>query len=819
MRGSHAFTCAVVLALGLTPVFAQDEPRSAGEETATSPEPAPSGEPSATETPPGLVDTIPVAVSTEAAEPGQTRTSSNRLVEEIVVTAQKREENLQDVPISVTAFSAQTLDAKGVLTAQDLPLVTPGLTLSTSVNFLTVFIRGVGSDAYLVADPSVASYVDGIYFPFSNGAIQDFGAIERIEVLKGPQGTLFGRNAVGGAINAITKNPSLTNVEGAFQTVYGDYNTTATRVHGSVPLIEDHLALSASLVYNEGDNYIDGSSAGKSLQKDRTKGGRLKLRWSPADWMDGTLALVRIKQQGAGSDYAPNAQVSPLGQALGVQRQDAYAGAVNEDIFFFHDNTTVYGQLNFFPGPVDVKLIGSHQDLESLSNYDFDGSPSPLVFFQIEPGAAKVKTGELQILSNDTTWGADRFSWILGGYYFDSVAGFPKAFARAATTDLATGLLLGVQLPSDLADAINDATANLPIPTGTVDFVGLLDTKSYSYFAQGTFKFADWVSLTLGGRFQNDKRFVIQSSAGTRNADGSSTDYQFFSGKTDPRWRDSKSSFKPKVSLDFRPGDSWIGRWLGQDPLLYLSWQQAIKGSSFNVVNLTDEPDFVKAEELEAYEVGLKTSLYDGLVSFNAAVFDYDLKNPQIQFVSLLRGGVVSFENAGSASVTGFEFDTTAQLFPSLTDGLVLTLSAVWLDPKYGSYTNGTGFDPNTGVLAQNLDFSGNQIVRSPKFSGTVGLSQTFTTGIGPIEIGADLFHTAQTFFLAQNSEISKQPAYEVIGARISYLYEPWNLRLTVFGKNIGNERYSNSYVVTDFGRNEARAQLSTYGVRLNWDF
>ncbi len=771
--------------------------------------------PEATETKPEILDTIPVAAREDPLpQPEQTR-SSSRLIEEVVVTAQKREQNLQDVPISVAAFSAEVLDAKGVLTSQDLPLVTPGLTLSTSVNFLTVFVRGVGSDAFLVADPSVASYVDGIYFPFSNGAVQDFGALERIEVLKGPQGTLFGRNAVGGAINVITKAPALDRTEISVQSSYAEYSTTSNRIHVSVPLIEDQLALSASLVYNHGDNYIDGTADGKPLQKDETKGARMKLRWAPAEWMDLTLAALRIEQEGAGSDYAPNAQPSVLGKLLLIQPQDPYAGASNEPIFFSHENTTFYGQLNLFPGPFDIRLIGGHQDLESMSNYDFDGSPMPLVFFQIEPGAAKVKSLELQVLSNDDTWASEHLNWILGAYYFQSEAGFPQGFAQLAETNLDQGRVLGIQLPTDFLDQIKGIVGDRRLPTGAVDFVGLLDTESISFFAQATYHLTDWMALTLGGRYQEDERFIIESSAGLRNFDGSQTPLFHFSADNNERWRDKENSFKPKVSLDFRPGSGW----LGMEPLLYLSWQQAIKGSSYNVVNITDSPDYVKPEEMEAYEAGIKTRLFDGLVTFNFAVFDYDIKNPQVQFVSFLKGGVVSFENAGRAKVQGAEFDVVAQLLPSLTDGLVLTASAVTLDPKYTSYERGSGYDEATGLLRTNLDFSGNQIVRSPKFSGTVGLSQTIQTGIGPFELGADYFHTSKIYFLAQNSDFSKQGAYGVIGARISYLYEPWNIRLTVFGKNIGNERYVNSLVLTDFGRNEARAPLSIYGVRLNWDF
>lgn len=740
----------------------------------------------------------------------------NRLVEEVVVTAQKREEDVSDVPVSIAAYSEELLDAKGVLDAQDLPLITPGLTLSTSVNFLTVFIRGIGSDAFLVADPSVANYVDGIYFPFSNGAVQDFGAVERIEVLKGPQGTLFGRNAVGGAIHVVTKSPNPNEMEVSLQAIIDDDNTQSTRAHISVPLIDQKLAASASLIYSHGDNYIDGTAGGKSLQADQTKGGRFKLFWSPAEWMEANLAYLKIEQRGVGSDYMPNAQTSNLGRTLGIQEQDPYAGEVNEDIFFFHDNETIYGQLDFYLKPFDARVIAGTQDITSLSNYDFDGSPQPLVFFQIEPGAAEVDSLELQLLSNENSWGADWMKWIVGAYYFESTAGFPSGFARVAGTDLDNGNLLGVDIPQELVDVISSLTGPLPIPDGRVDFIGLLQTESVAYFTQMTFTITDWLDITIGGRYQNDERFIIESSSGLRTASGDTLPLLFNSGKDDPRWYDEHSSFKPKLSFEFRPPSGL----LGDEPLAYFTFQQAIKGSAFNVINLIDDPEYVKPEELDAYEIGLKTRFMDGLVSLNAAAFFYDLRNPQVQFVSLLEGGVISFENAGAAEVKGFEFDTVIQLFPSSVENLVFTMASTFLDPVYTDYKEGTGFDPNTGLLSSGaFDFTGNQIVRSPKFSGTVGLSKAFNFDTGQLEVAADYFYTDKIYFLAQNSEFSEQPAYGVINARASYIYDPWGLRLSVYGKNIADEEYSNALVLTDFGRLEARAPRSQYGVRVNWDF
>lgn len=740
----------------------------------------------------------------------------NRLIEEVIVTAQKREENLSDVPISITAYSQEILDAKGVLDAQDLPLITPGLTLSTSVNFLTVFIRGIGSDAFLTADPSIASYVDGIYFPFSNGAVQDFGAVERIEVLKGPQGTLFGRNAVGGAIHVITKSPNLNESEVSLQSIIDESAAMSSRAHVSVPLIEETLAASLSAIYSHGDNYIDGTSGGKPLQKDETQGARLKLRWSPTDWLEANLAYLKIKQRGVGSSYMPNSQPSPLGTVIGIQPQDPYTGKANEELHFFHENETIYGQIDFYLDPFDVRVIAGKQDLLSYSTLDFDGSAQPLVYFEIQPGGAKVDSVELQLLSNDSSWGSEWMKWIVGAYYFDSETGFPNGYGRLAGTDLDDGTLLGIQVPPSVLGLVENITGGLPLPTGQVDFVGVVDTNSLAYFSQFTVSLTDWLDLTLGGRYQKDERYIIESSSGLRTSSGNNIPLLHFSGLDDPQWRDKRSSFKPKISLEARPSSGWIG----EEPLLYATWQQAIKGSAYNVVNLIDDPEYVEAEEMDAYEIGLKTSFFDQNLTLNMAVFLYQLENPQVQFVSLLEGGVISFENAGASEVKGFEIDGLAQLFPSSTENLIFTFSASFLDAEYTDYKNGTGFDPSTGLLrSKSFDFSGNKIVRSPDFSTNIGLSKAFNFDNGQLEIAGDYFYTTELHFLAQNSDFGLQEAYGVANLRTSYLYYPWNLRVSLFGKNILDEEYSTSLVLTDFGRNEARARKSQYGLRINWDF
>jgi len=283
---------------------------------------------------PEMLETIPLAA--EAPAPVETARPTSRLIEEIVVTAQKREEAIHDVPISIQAFTADKLDVLGVRDVQNLPLITPGLTVTTQVAYTSTYIRGVGSDAFLLADPSVATYYDGIYQPFPNGLVQDFGAIERVEVLKGPQGTLFGRNAVGGAINIINRAPNLDEFELSIQTSYETHSMSKTRGYVSIPLF-GMAAISLSGVYNDGEYHVDGTAAGKPLPNIRAKGGRVQLRVQPAEWMELQLTGFKVENDGPTTSYTPNAHPYAVLGAV-IPRQDPYAGAVDEDLFYGHTN-------------------------------------------------------------------------------------------------------------------------------------------------------------------------------------------------------------------------------------------------------------------------------------------------------------------------------------------------------------------------------------------------------------------------------------------------------------------------------------------------
>ncbi|MBB5188999.1 iron complex outermembrane receptor protein [Zhongshania antarctica] len=766
-----------------------------------------------------VASSVTYAEGEEDRNAGGKKKSTSRLLEEVMVTAQRREENMQEVPISIQAFSNEKLDAMGVESVASLPKIVPGLTVTTQVGFTVTYLRGLGSDAFLFADPSVVNYTDGVYSPYSLGQTTNFGDVERIEVLKGPQGTLFGRNAIGGAVSITTKKPSLEGVDATFRVSRESYDKDSARGTVSFPLIEDKLGVSLSGIYSDALGHIDGRvntsefPDGEELPREETNAYRGKVLWVPTDWMEIQLNAYKLDQRGAGTLYSVNVNPSDLGEALGIKPEDPYKGVNNEDTAFEQTADTYYGHVSMFFDQFDLKFFGSDQYIEVYQRYDFDGSAQPIVYFEIEPGSSDAQTGEIQIISNDSSWGSDWLEWIVGMYYFESVAGFDVLKLRFTGTNLDNGDVVGLPLvPGELAGLL----ATLPLPTGDLETNSMLGTESYSYYSQVTVDFDEQFSLTLGGRYQEEQRRVIRSRAGLRQTDGGLLVYQDQSFETNPELETTTYAFSPKVTFNYRPA----GEWAGTDALIFATWQQSTKSAAYNVINFLDfEAEKVLAEEIDAYEIGVKTLLFDDTLTLNASAFHYTVENPQVQIVSVLEGGVVNFENAGESVIQGFDIDILAQILPSFFNSLVLTANMAYLDTVYTDYKNGTGFDEDTGALEKGQDYSGSEVVRSPNYSGSVGLTQTFMTNSGPLELSVDYYYNDGFYYLASNASTSREESYGEIGARASYLLEDQNLRISAFGRNIGNAEYNISRFMTDFGALDSRAPLANYGLSLEWSF
>jgi iron complex outermembrane receptor protein len=761
------------------------------------------------------LDTIPVQGPNSGGEAPETRAASkSRFIEEVVVTAQKREENLQDVPISVQAFSAEALDARGISDPVALQNITPGMTYSQTASYSIIYIRGVGTDAFIPsADASIATYIDGIYFPFSHGLAQNFGAVERVEVLKGPQGTLFGRNSTGGAISVITKKPG-PDQEVSFQSSYGNYNDIENRVYVNIPVV-DSLAVSVSALYNHSDFYykLTDDSPHDPLAPEISKGARGRIKWSPTEDFDVTLSGLILEQSGTGNMLTQQSAPYPRYRLLGAQVTPDYKSSVDAPVYFNSRNPVVYGEANYRMNWFDAKVLASRQRVRSNSLYDYDASKAPLVSFEAIQ-MADVDTAELQLISNNDSWLSDRLKWIAGLYHIESLAGYNPVNLTVAR-DVATPLfsaLSRLELPGlDLGDLLGGLGTSVNLPV-----TGLLGTNSTAGYFQATYHFTDWVAMTLGGRYQSETRTLVKSGF-----EVGLTDSLELPGLQFPQQSTKTSNFSPKVSLEFRPMD---------DLLVYASWQKGFKSGTYNIINIYVPSQFIEPEKVTAEEIGIKSTLFDHRLQFNAAVFNTEIENMQVQFISLLTGGAARFETAKRARTRGGEFDLLWEVAPDTIPGLVATASASYIDAKYTDYPVASGFNDaglpfgGTGLVigggvGPGQDFSGHDIVRAPKFSGNTGLSYTIDAGDGTVELASDVYYNTGYYFSAQNVSTAEQKAYYLLNAHASYLYTPWNVRLTLFGKNITGEKYYLTKLPTDFGVSAALASPAVYGVRLNWDF
>lgn len=792
-----------------TPSLSVAEP-SASAETAAAAAAA-----SATEAAP--LDTIPVAVAAEPLPQAAAPQPEPAALAEVIVTARKRAERLQDVPVSVQAFSAEQLDARGVQSVRDLSEAVPGMQVTDLGGYNLIYLRGIGTDVFIPsAEPSIATYVDGVYFPSGHSLAQSFGAVERVEVLKGPQGTLFGRNSTGGAVSIWSRDPGQS-FESSLQLAYGNYNDQQSRAYVNLP-VTDFLAVNLSGFYNRRDSYyrLD-NGTGDQLPQEVGRGGRIKVGIDFTDDLKLVVTGLLARQTGTSTTVSANVQPTPvLGASIPPETRD-YVATANSEPHLSTDTRALYGVLNSHLPGVDTKLLGSYYYVKAYDYvYDFDGSNQPIATYGANDEFQRFVTSELQFTSNSESWGADWLKWVGGLYYLRSEGGYKPGYLRLLdnvqlpTTDQINALPLG------LGNVVLGLLGNSPIPQDlTFYFTGLLDTTSYSAYAQTTASLTDWLDLTLGGRWQRESRKLVQSDVSDGNLNGGLSRLYSF-----PQDETTASNFSPKASLDWRPA---------QDLLIYASFQQGFKSGTYNIINIFKAPTYVRPEKVTAYELGLKSEWLNHTLRFNTALFQNDIHDLQTGFMSFTSGGAINLENAGKARIRGLEAEVLWQPLPTLDPGLKIGGNLSWLHAVYLDYDDGRGFGELTG-LAYKSDcsnpqsaachsFSGNQIVRTPKLSSTVTLSQSFEVWRGNLELAGDWYSNSGYYYLAQNTPDTFEPAYQLFNARISYLYDPARLRLTVYGDNLGDERYNLAQFHTDFGRQDSLAPPRTWGLRLNWDF
>lgn len=515
-------------------------------------------------------------------------------VEEIVVTAQKREQRLQDVPVTVSALSGAGAEARGVQSTEELSTAVPSLDWQSG-KAGSPYIRGIGSIISTAGnESSVGLFVDGVLLISPLQANFNLNNVERIEVLKGPQGTLFGRNANGGVINIITRDPSQDTAVDA-SVGYGNYNTIDAQFYGNTALT-DTLAANVAVAYrNQMDGWGENVNTGADAYDGDSFDIRAKLGWTPTPDTD----IILTGQYFTNHNEATKNRL--LRGTVGLNGALPPAGFydVNESFESFTETDvwSVNLRISHDFGAATFRSLTAYTDVDTLWAYDSDGGALETLEGDIFENASGF-TQEFQLLSP----AEQSVRWIVGLYYLDMEAAFT---------------------PIEL-----EGTA---VGGAFIEVFGHTRARSLAGFGEVTFELAETTNLTLGGRYTFDKRTVdghtdVNGTAGT----------VFYQQKnfSQPTYR---------VTLDHNFTD---------DIMAYATVSTGYNSGQFNTGNAAAAA--VKPEKMQAYEVGIKSDLLDRRLQINAAAFWYDYKDLQ---VNVVQNAVTVQTNAAKARVKGFEVE------------------------------------------------------------------------------------------------------------------------------------------------------------------
>ena len=737
-----------------------------------------------------------VALAALAASPAlaqETPQSADDGIGDIVVTAQKRAENIQDVPIAISAVGSQYLESRGIDSIDKLGTIAPNVKIErapASKTISQISIRGsVTINPAITWEPAVGLYLDGVYIAKAQGSIFDVADLERVELLRGPQGTLYGRNALAGAVNLVTKKPS-GEAGGSVDLTYGSFNEL--RVRGVLDLPQmGPFSVKLSGQYRKRDGLVD-------LVPDHpVVGGR-------TDSIDSGSFMVQVRAQLSDNvtadytfDYSKARQDPPFSQLLRVNRNGdprdifdpaspgyAFGGAFFPlDLYTNPNRSTTaaidapayersrsYGHaltLTADLGAVTIKSITAYRDLDWADGLDLDGSPLPVAFTQ-RITDYHAFSQELQLTGEA---GDGRLNYVFGAFYFDE---------KAETLNPQTYFGGGVDLQSDYGS----------------------NTEAFALYAQLDYKLTDSLKISLGGRYTHEKKDVRR----------------YFRVNFDP----ANGIFSPLVVADIAYGVIPDATYNNFSPAVTVAWEanpnvnfyarfaQGFKSGGFNgetnvfVAPTTACPSGAtelctpyRPEKVDSYELGMKTRLADGRVIFNVAAFRSEHKDMQLSVFTASTGAASIVKNAAAARIQGLEFETVLRPLDSLT----INASLAILDPKYKSFIDG------------GIDVSANRAFpHAPKTTAAIGFDwQAAKGGWGKLNFYGDLSYVSSYYTFPyplvtptvsdQNANSSKSKGRSIVNLRASLSEIPVGgatAEVSVFVRNLTKEDNPSNFI--DFG-------------------
>jgi len=727
--------------------------------------------------------------------PAEERPQAVKGIEEIVVTAQRRSENLQDVPIAISAFTENFLVETGVGNTMDLAMVTPGLTYGTQIQGAVPFIRGVGNPGTLPGqDATVATYVDDVYYSASNGSIMAFNNIDRVEVLKGPQGTLFGRNATGGLIHVVTKTPSQ-ETSGKMEVSYSKFDTVGMSFYGTTG-IADNIAADLAIYYSDQrEGWGKNIETGKDVNLAEVAMLRNKWHITLGDNTELTLGADYTESEtsiGAGSQLYPGSlgadglivfshltappQLGGAGMSPEQAAPIAAEAATKHEGSYWDINSSVDPFAKLEAWGASAKVVHQMEDIEFVSitayrdfknTYYFsqEHTPFPMLLDAWMPEYTKAWTQELRIAGS-----RGNVDWIAGMFFLDERSGLDYQKVE--------GLFLN--------------------PLTHIYINTVQKTVSWSVFAQGTYAMTDKTRLTAGLRYTDDERELR--------------------GSTTAHIGDILAA-----GVEYNPEESWdevtwrlsVDHQLNEDAMLYASYNRGFKSGVFNTVvanPVAGADPAVDPETLDAYEVGFKADFFNSRARLNAAVFYYKYENLQ---ATVTRPGGAMLINAAEAEIQGGELEVSV----AATSSLRLHAGISLLDAEYDSFPEGQTFVP-TGVGGNTTvpgDLSGNKVIRSPDYTVNIGLVHDAETSVGSFNTSINYFYN-DGFFWEPENRIT-QDSYGLVNGQITWNPPGEPFYLQIYGNNLTNEEYAMFGLSGETGDVISAAAPRTYGLKVGLNF
>lgn len=702
---------------------------------------------------------------------------------DIIVTAQRRSERLIDVPMAVTALTSETLEKSGVANTSDLAKVTPGLTMNFYGSNLQPSLRGVSATGGNTGDnPSIAMYLDGVYQAQQISALFDLPDVEQVEVLKGPQGTLYGQNATGGAITITTRAPSFTPT-GKLSASYGNYDNVQLRGFVSGPIVEDKLAVSLAGSYQTRDGFRTNISTGT---RDRGLDSRLvrgKLLFQPDDRLKFTFTGYYADRD----DSTVYAFVPLNDNSLGyLLRPDAPRATNPSKQFVGYPDPFVNSKLWGLSARTEYELdagtfnwISAFAQSKVTANEDLDASPVNIA--QYKYGSLYDRTILHEINFASRTLGA--VSFLVGGLYLNTESTFDRGTY--------------VQYPNfdDPNFATNLTLTGAPLPTPFTAFpsYGQVKKRILAAYAEVTLNLTDQFVVTAGGRYTHERQTA-------------KTDVGFLPAPIpSPLNPQTWNKFTPRVTARYE---------ITSDSNVYATYAKGFKGGLINTGSGFLLNNVVDPEVITSYEMGYKGHLFHGLTATLDA-FWYDYKN--LQVVAYGANNLYVTQNAASTRGKGVELDLRWAVTPEFT----LSGGAAYVDAKYRSFRDAQTFVPNAfgaGNVPALADLSGRRLLRAPKWTTNVTANYEKQLSAGTIGAFATLYYNSGQYI--ETSSRIYQDHYATVDAELSFAPTALNgLRFVLWGKNLTDKAYLSGALVTDFADAVAYAEPRTYGGRVEFQF